>query len=89
MTLAADRVTRTADGRLVLDGVGISPPPGAMTGLLGPNGSGKSLLRILCGVLAPPPAWSPSTGHRSARCAAGTSPGAWPSWSSRPTPSSS
>ncbi|OII59889.1 histidinol phosphatase [Streptomyces sp. CC53] len=54
MTLAADRVTRTADGRLVLDGVGISPPPGAMTGLLGPNGSGKStLLRILCGVLAP------------------------------------
>ncbi|WP_236241234.1 ABC transporter ATP-binding protein [Streptomyces sp. CC228A] len=54
MTLAADRVTRTADGRLVLDGVGISPPPGAMTGLLGPNGSGKStLLRVLCGVLAP------------------------------------
>ncbi|MFI6415642.1 ABC transporter ATP-binding protein [Streptomyces sp. NPDC050585] len=54
MTLAAERVTRTADGRLILDGVGIDPPPGAMTGLLGPNGSGKStLLRVLCGVLAP------------------------------------
>jgi iron complex transport system ATP-binding protein len=54
MTLAADRVSRTADGRLILDGVGICPPPGAVTGLLGPNGSGKStLLRVLCGVLAP------------------------------------
>ncbi|MFE1578764.1 ABC transporter ATP-binding protein [Streptomyces fradiae] len=54
MTLAAAGVTRTADGRLILDGVGITPPPGAMTGLLGPNGSGKStLLRVLSGVLAP------------------------------------
>ncbi|WP_149181636.1 ABC transporter ATP-binding protein [Streptomyces sp. TRM49041] len=54
MTLSADRVSRTADGRLILDGVGITPPAGAMTGLLGPNGSGKStLLRILCGVLTP------------------------------------
>ncbi|WP_175412479.1 ABC transporter ATP-binding protein [Streptomyces sp. TRM64462] len=54
MTLSADRVSRTADGRLILDGVSITPPPGALTGLLGPNGSGKStLLRILCGVLAP------------------------------------
>ncbi|MBG0852509.1 ABC transporter ATP-binding protein [Streptomyces spinoverrucosus] len=54
MTLAADRVCRTADGRLILDGVSITPAPGAMTGLLGPNGSGKStLLRLLSGVLAP------------------------------------
>ncbi|WP_374984748.1 ABC transporter ATP-binding protein [Streptomyces fradiae] len=54
MTLAAAGVTRTADGRLILDGVCIAPPPGAVTGLLGPNGSGKStLLRVLSGVLAP------------------------------------
>ncbi|MEU9284335.1 ABC transporter ATP-binding protein [Streptomyces sp. NPDC048275] len=54
MTLSADRVSRTAGGRLILDGVGLTPAPGAMTGLLGPNGSGKStLLRLLCGVLAP------------------------------------
>ncbi|MZE80791.1 ABC transporter ATP-binding protein [Streptomyces xinghaiensis] len=54
MTLGADRVSHTAGGGLILDGVGITPPAGAMTGLLGPNGSGKStLLRILCGVLAP------------------------------------
>ncbi|PVE12178.1 ABC transporter ATP-binding protein [Streptomyces scopuliridis] len=54
MTLSTDRVSRTADGRLILDGVSLAPLPGAMTGLLGPNGSGKStLLRLLAGVLAP------------------------------------
>ncbi|MGW8063717.1 ABC transporter ATP-binding protein [Streptomyces ziwulingensis] len=54
MTLSAERVSRTAGGRLVLDEVTLSPGPGAMTGLLGPNGSGKStLLRLLAGVLAP------------------------------------
>ncbi|AQS65972.1 ABC transporter ATP-binding protein [Streptomyces pactum] len=54
MTLRAERVSRAAGGRLILDGVGLSPRPGAMTGLLGPNGSGKStLLRLLAGVLAP------------------------------------
>ncbi|MGA4848447.1 ABC transporter ATP-binding protein [Streptomyces sp. G5(2025)] len=52
--LRADRVTREAGGRLVVDGVSLAPPPGATVGLLGPNGSGKStLLRILAGVLAP------------------------------------
>ncbi|MYV71333.1 ATP-binding cassette domain-containing protein, partial [Streptomyces sp. SID2131] len=52
--LRADRVSRTAGGTLVLDGVGIAPVPGTVTGLLGPNGSGKStLLRLLAGVLAP------------------------------------
>ncbi|MFE6709761.1 ABC transporter ATP-binding protein [Streptomyces sp. NPDC057695] len=52
--LYADRVSRTAGGALVLDGVTIAPRPGALTGLLGPNGSGKStLLRVLAGVLAP------------------------------------
>lgn len=54
MTLSAERVSRTAGGRLILDGVCLGPRPGAMTGLLGPNGSGKStLLRLLAGVLAP------------------------------------
>ncbi|MGB8944100.1 MAG: ABC transporter ATP-binding protein [Streptomyces sp.] len=52
--LRADGVTRTAAGRLIVDGVTLAPPPGATVGLLGPNGSGKStLLRILAGVLAP------------------------------------
>ncbi|MGW6268527.1 ABC transporter ATP-binding protein [Streptomyces sp. NPDC055060] len=52
--LRADRVTRAAAGHLLVDGVSLSPPPGATVGLLGPNGSGKStLLRLLAGVLAP------------------------------------
>ncbi|MFI8874419.1 ABC transporter ATP-binding protein [Streptomyces sp. NPDC055243] len=52
--LRADRVSRTAAGHLIIDGVTLAPPPGATVGLLGPNGSGKStLLRILAGVLAP------------------------------------
>ncbi|MEU9954175.1 ABC transporter ATP-binding protein [Streptomyces sp. NPDC050982] len=52
--LSAHRVTRTADGRVILDGVSITPAPGTTVGLLGPNGSGKStLLRLLAGVLAP------------------------------------
>ncbi|MFC4498101.1 MULTISPECIES: ABC transporter ATP-binding protein [Streptomyces] len=54
MTLRADRVSRGADGTLILDGVSLTPRPGEVTGLLGPNGSGKStLLRLLAGVLAP------------------------------------
>jgi len=52
--LRAQRVTRTAGGTLILDGVTLTPRPGAVTGLLGPNGSGKStLLRLLAGVIAP------------------------------------
>ncbi|MDC0768955.1 ABC transporter ATP-binding protein [Streptomyces sp. HD] len=52
--LRADRVGRTADGTLILDGVSLAPRPGTVTGLLGLNGSGKStLLRLLAGVIAP------------------------------------
>ncbi|MGV9456902.1 ABC transporter ATP-binding protein [Streptomyces sp. NPDC003635] len=52
--LRADRVSRRADGRLILDGVTLAPAPGTTVGLLGPNGSGKStLLRLLAGLLAP------------------------------------
>jgi len=52
--LDAARVSWSAAGRLILDGVDVAAPPGAVTGLLGPNGSGKStLLRVLAGVQAP------------------------------------
>ncbi len=52
--LHAERVSRLIGGRLVLDGVTVTPRPGETIGLLGPNGSGKStLLRLLAGVLAP------------------------------------
>ncbi|MFF0162456.1 ABC transporter ATP-binding protein [Streptomyces sp. NPDC005263] len=54
MTLIADRVSRTAAGQLILDGVSLTAAPGSVTGLLGPNGSGKStLLRLLSGVVTP------------------------------------
>ncbi|OON78090.1 histidinol phosphatase [Streptomyces tsukubensis] len=52
--MSGERVSRTAGGSLILDGVTLTPRPGATVGLLGPNGSGKStLLRLLGGVLAP------------------------------------
>ncbi|MCF4122869.1 ATP-binding cassette domain-containing protein [Antribacter sp. KLBMP9083] len=49
--LEASRVSWGVDGRLILDGVDCTAPPGAVTGLLGPNGSGKStLLRVIAAV---------------------------------------
>ncbi|MGY0055231.1 ABC transporter ATP-binding protein [Streptomyces sp. LZ34] len=52
--LRADRLTYTAGGTPILDGVSLTPRPGTVTGLLGPNGSGKStLLRLLAGVITP------------------------------------
>jgi iron complex transport system ATP-binding protein len=52
--LAAERVRWSAGRRLILDGIDVTAPPGAVTGLLGPNGSGKStLLRIVAGVQPP------------------------------------
>ncbi|GAB3298200.1 ABC transporter ATP-binding protein [Parasphingorhabdus pacifica] len=52
--LDTERVSRTAGGQLILDGVSLTPAPGSTVGLLGPNGSGKTtLLRLLSGVLGP------------------------------------
>ena len=52
--LDAARVSWSTGGHLILDGVGVAAPAGAVTGLLGPNGSGKStLLRVLAGVQPP------------------------------------
>ncbi|SCX37548.1 iron complex transport system ATP-binding protein [Klenkia marina] len=54
MTLHADRVRWNRGGALVVDGVTLTPRPGATVGLLGPNGSGKSsLLRLLSGTARP------------------------------------
>lgn len=51
-TLQTSRASYRAGGRLVVDGVDVTAPPGAVTGVVGPNGSGKtSLLRLVVGVL--------------------------------------
>ncbi|MGO4103915.1 ABC transporter ATP-binding protein [Leifsonia sp. YAF41] len=52
--LAAHDLTRTVDGRTLIDGVDCTAPAGALTALVGPNGAGKStLLRILAGIDRP------------------------------------
>ncbi|MFC4138187.1 MULTISPECIES: ABC transporter ATP-binding protein [unclassified Microbacterium] len=51
--LRIDRLSYTAGARLIVDGVDITAPEGAITAVLGPNGAGKStLLRLIAGVLA-------------------------------------
>jgi iron complex transport system ATP-binding protein len=69
--LAGERVSWEISGRLILDGVGVVAPPGAVTGLLGPNGSGKStLLRVLAGVQQAGRGASPSDGGQPASSSA-------------------
>lgn len=52
--LTAQRVRVTRAGRLIVDGVDITAPEGAVTALLGPNGAGKStLLQLIAGILSP------------------------------------
>ncbi|GHC98698.1 ABC transporter ATP-binding protein [Zhihengliuella salsuginis] len=54
MSLAAENVSWSREGTLVVDGVTLRPAPGDTVGLLGPNGSGKSsLLRLMQGVAKP------------------------------------
>jgi iron complex transport system ATP-binding protein len=49
--LDASRLDFTRGGRLVVDGVDITAPPGSVSALLGPNGAGKStLLHLIAGL---------------------------------------
>jgi ATP-binding cassette subfamily F protein uup len=52
--LVARGVTKSFDGRLLIEGLDIVITPGTRVGLIGPNGSGKTtLLNMLAGTLAP------------------------------------
>jgi iron complex transport system ATP-binding protein len=42
--LEAQRITVTASGRLIVDGVDCTVPAGSVTALIGPNGAGKTTL---------------------------------------------
>jgi len=54
MKLAADTISLTRGGKLVLDRVSASLEPGQITAICGPNGAGKtSLLLSLAGLLEP------------------------------------
>ena len=54
MMLAADTLTVTRGGRVVLDGLTAALRPGEITAIVGPNGAGKSsLLLALAGLLEP------------------------------------
>jgi ABC-2 type transport system ATP-binding protein len=47
-------LTKSFDGRRVVDDVSITVPRGRIVGFLGPNGSGKTTtIRMLCGLLTP------------------------------------
>lgn len=47
-------LTKSFNGKLVVDGVNLSVPQGKIYGFLGPNGSGKTTtLRLICGLLTP------------------------------------
>ena len=52
--VACEQLSRTLDGRDVVQNVTFAVPPGAAFGLLGPNGSGKTTtVRLLTGLLTP------------------------------------
>lgn len=47
-------LTKSFDGRTVVDGFDVQVPAGRIYGFLGPNGSGKTTtLRMICGLLTP------------------------------------
>ena len=52
-------LTKTYEGRAVVDGIDLALPPGRITGFVGPNGAGKTTtLRMLLGLV------HPTSGHR-------------------------
>jgi ABC-2 type transport system ATP-binding protein len=52
--LCCNRISKAYDSSIVLNGIDLSIPPGAVLGLIGRNGAGKStLIRILLGLLMP------------------------------------
>lgn len=52
--LRFDDVSKSFDGRPVLDGLNVSIEPGQIVGLIGDNGAGKTtFLRLAAGILAP------------------------------------
>ena len=49
-----DKVTKSYDDRLILDGFSATVPPGSIVGIVGPNGAGKTtLLKMIIGAEKP------------------------------------
>lgn len=52
--IVVDGLRVAAGGSVILDGIGLTVPPGRMLGLVGPNGAGKTtLLRTIAGLNRP------------------------------------
>lgn len=52
--IAADRLRKVIDDRVILDDLTFTIPSGAFVALLGANGAGKSTLMRICSMLLPP-----------------------------------
>ena len=53
-TLELHEISRSFGGRVAVDGLSFSVPPGRLFGFVGRNGAGKTTtMRIICGLLAP------------------------------------
>jgi ABC-2 type transport system ATP-binding protein len=54
VAVRAERLRKTFEALVAVDGLDLQVPRGEVFGLLGPNGSGKTTtIRMLCGLLAP------------------------------------
>lgn len=52
--IVVDNISKSHEGRPVLQGISFEVPEGTNLGLIGPGGSGKTLtLKIICGLVAP------------------------------------